>query len=92
MKSVGIRELKQNASAVIRRVKAGESLEVTDRGLPVARIVPIARPDDLIERLHAEGRVVRPGGNLTEFPPPLVLPKGRPLPSQILAAMRDHER
>lgn len=38
--SVGIRELKQNASAVIARVRSGETLVVTDRGVPVARIIP----------------------------------------------------
>lgn len=40
-KSVGIRELKQNASAVVARVRAGDSLVVTDRGVPVARLVPL---------------------------------------------------
>ena len=40
-KSVGIRELKQNASAVVAKVRAGDSLLVTDRGVPVARLVPL---------------------------------------------------
>jgi prevent-host-death family protein len=38
---VGIRDLKQNASQVVARVRAGDSLVVTDRGVPVARIIPI---------------------------------------------------
>lgn len=37
---IGIRELKTHLSALLRRVKSGESLTVTDRGTPVARIVP----------------------------------------------------
>lgn len=41
MAQVGIRELKQNASAVVARVEDGESLEVTVQGRPVARLVPI---------------------------------------------------
>lgn len=45
MHSVGIRALKQNASAVIARVANGESIEVTDRGRPVARIVPLREQD-----------------------------------------------
>jgi prevent-host-death family protein len=35
---VGIRELKQNPSAAIARVKAGEEITVTERGEPVARL------------------------------------------------------
>jgi len=38
---VGIRELRQSASQVIRRVQAGETVEVTVQGRPAARIVPI---------------------------------------------------
>src|SRR5207244_1156571 len=36
MASVGIRELRQRASELLRRVAAGETIEVTDRGRPVA--------------------------------------------------------
>jgi prevent-host-death family protein len=52
MEQVGVRELKQNASRVLDRVKAGESLEVTERGRPVARLTPIdlgTDPDLLVE-------------------------------------------
>jgi len=41
MSAVGLRELRQNASAVIRRVEAGEEVEVTVQGRPAAVIVPI---------------------------------------------------
>jgi prevent-host-death family protein len=92
MASVGIRELKQNASAVIRRVKAGESVEVTEHGQPVALLVPIPETNDLIERLIAEGQAARPSGNLSELPPPPAPPKGRPLPSAILAELRAGDR
>lgn len=40
----GIRELKAHLSAYLREVKAGETVVVTDRGRPVARIVPVGRP------------------------------------------------
>lgn len=40
MASVGIRELRQNLSKYLELVKAGENLLVTDRGEPVARLVP----------------------------------------------------
>ncbi|HUX65729.1 MAG TPA: type II toxin-antitoxin system prevent-host-death family antitoxin [archaeon] len=39
---VGVRELRQNASGVLRDVKAGVSVEITEHGRPIARIIPIA--------------------------------------------------
>jgi prevent-host-death family protein len=92
MTAVGIRELKQNASAVIRRVKAGESIEVTERGQPVARLVPIREPVDVIEQLIAEGRAARPVGSLDDVPAPITLPKVRPSPSTVLAELRVQKR
>ena len=56
MERVGIRDLKQHASAVIRRVSAGEEVEVTDRGRPVARIVPLPATDEY-QRLIAAGEL-----------------------------------
>jgi prevent-host-death family protein len=44
MERIGLRELRQNASRYIARVARGETVEVTQRGRLVARIVP-ARPD-----------------------------------------------
>jgi len=41
MDRVGVRELRQHASRYLARVANGETLEVTDRGRPVARLVPI---------------------------------------------------
>ncbi len=41
MESVGIRELKQNASEVVARAEAGETITITVQGRPVAKIVPI---------------------------------------------------
>ena len=43
MKSVGIRELKQNASQVLAQVENGESFIVTVQGREVGRIVPAVR-------------------------------------------------
>src|SRR5260370_21931035 len=55
MEKVGIRELRQNASAGLRRVAAGEVVEGTDRGRALARIVPMHEASRL-EQLQAEGR------------------------------------
>lgn len=60
VKQVGIRELNQHASRVIDRVRNGEVIEVTDRGRPVARVVPITDTRGLLGRLVEEGRAVPP--------------------------------
>ena len=45
MRSVGVRELKQHTSRVLRRVREkGEQIEVTYRGRAVARLIPVPRP------------------------------------------------
>jgi prevent-host-death family protein len=44
MISIGIRELKQNPSAIVARVERGESLTITVQGRPAAQIVPLAGP------------------------------------------------
>lgn len=54
--TVGVRELRQNLSVYLERVKKGEALTVTDRGKEVAILRPMPKSDDLIERLVAEGR------------------------------------
>jgi prevent-host-death family protein len=57
MDRIGVRELRQHASRYLARVVNGETFEVTDRGRPVARLVPIHAEtwDDLI----AAGKVTR---------------------------------
>ena len=91
MKQVGVRELRQQASQWLRRVAAGESFEVTDRGRPVALLVPVPEREG-IEALVASGRA-RPGeGHLTQLGPPLPLPEGARPPSEVLERLRADER
>lgn len=61
---MGIRDLKQNASAVVKRVKAGEAITITERGVPVAKLVPI--PDDKYLELVQEGAII-PGRGYFDF-------------------------
>ena len=71
MDRVGVRELRQNLSIYLKRVRRGESLEVTERGEPVAVLQPIARENDALSRLQARGVSIRRGaGNLADLPPP----------------------
>jgi prevent-host-death family protein len=93
MKRIGIRELKQRTSAVIRMVAAGEQVEVTDYGHPVARIVPLKAGQ--LEQLVAEGRASEPRSSLLDLVDELGLPLpadgGEPL-SVVVARLRADER
>jgi prevent-host-death family protein len=91
MTSVGVRELRQRASELLRRVEAGETIEVTDRGRPVAMLAPL--PDgDPLARLRATGDVIPAAVDLDDLPEPLPLPAGQEPPSLILARLRRDER
>lgn len=91
MDTVGIRELRQNPSAVIARVERGAVIEVTHRGRRVARITPIPEDEGTLARLVAEGSATPATLGLDDLPPPCPPTPGRPLPSEILAEMRDDE-
>jgi prevent-host-death family protein len=71
---MGIRELRDSLTSTIRRVRAGEVVEVTHDGEPVALLTPIPRTK--LERLVAEGLVTLPEG-------PLVLPEPRIAPGPL---------
>ncbi len=90
MARVGVRELRQRASELLRRVEQGETIEVTDRGRPVALLTPLPEGGNL-ERLRAAGEVESATGAIGELPPPLQS-RGQELPSQVLARLRHDER
>jgi prevent-host-death family protein len=90
MTRVGVRELRQRASALLRLVEQGETIEVTDRGRPVALLTPLPKGSAL-ERLQAAGDVDPATGDLDDLPSPLP-PRGKKLPSQVLARLRRDER
>ena len=91
MTSVGVRELRQSASELLRRVQAGEIIEITDRGRPVAVLSPLPEGGPL-ERLRAGGQIDEAVGELDELPEPMVLPAGTESPSRVLARLRLSER
>lgn len=90
MRSIGVRELRQQASRHLRAVQAGETIRVTDRGKPVAMIVPMPERTTLDE-LEANGRLTRGDGDALLVKPGPAR-KGVPPPSQVLARMRADER
>lgn len=60
MESIGLRELNQNPSKAVARVRAGVPLLVTDRGQPVLRMVPEVEHPGTLARMVAAGQARAP--------------------------------
>jgi prevent-host-death family protein len=65
MRSASISETKAKLSALLELVRAGETVTITDRGRPVARLVPAAGSEDetdeeRLARLERKGLIRRP--------------------------------
>jgi len=86
MSEVGIRALKQNASAVVADAVAGETVTITDRGRPVAQLT--ALPASRLQQLIDAGKARPPRRRIED----LGLPDAGPSLSEGLAAMRADER
>jgi len=83
---VGIRALKQNASAVVAEAARGETITISDRGRPVARMTAI--PTSRLSALLTSGRARPPRRDIRDLPEP----EDGPALSSALAAARDAER
>jgi prevent-host-death family protein len=88
--TVGIRELRQRASELLRQVERGESIEITDRGRPVALLSPLPEGNPL-QRMRLAGDIEAATGNLEDLPAPLRSSALEP-PSRVLDRLREHER
>ena len=89
MREVGIKELKRDASAIVDAVEAGETVVITRRGTPVARMGPVAAPAR-VQRLVDQGLMSGPGGP-TDVPPDvtaLVTGDGPPISQQVVEDRR----
>jgi prevent-host-death family protein len=85
MTSVGVRELRQRASELLRLVEQGETVEITDRGRPVARLTPL--PDGTpLEQIDAAS------ADIDDLPEPISLPSGVESPTAALRRLRNNER
>jgi len=89
MDSIGVRELRQHASRYLERVDAGETIQVTVRGRPVAVLAPV--PVDRWEAMIAAGEVTMPELDWRDLPPPRPQPPGVSASAR-LEEMRAHER
>jgi prevent-host-death family protein len=68
---VGVRELRQNLSVYLRRVKAGHTLDVKERGTRVAVLVPARGRSTVLERHVEAGRATAAKGDLLDLGRPL---------------------
>ena len=92
--SVGVRELRQNASVLLRRVKAGEIIEITEHGTPIAKLVAVepSKYDEYLEE-KLKARIIpakEPDMKIT-IDQILIRPGEKPL-SEILQENRDAEK
>ena len=90
---VGVRELRQNLSVYLDRVKKGETLQVTEHGQPIAQLGPRpAKPVSIVDQMTAEGRITPATFDHRKLPPPPSIPdpSGMTL-TEILLEMRDED-
>lgn len=84
MVRVGIRELKSKLSYYLAQVKQGEQVEITERGVPIAVIMPSGhREREAMQELVRRGVVTWSGGKPKGLSPRVVL-EGKPLSEIIL--------
>jgi prevent-host-death family protein len=88
---VGLREANQQFSKIVRAVRGGEEVLLTERGKPFARIVPVrrSRQEAIIRQLVKEG-LLRPAekpGIMADWKPRRI--RGGVLTTQILREERD---
>lgn len=88
MERIGVRELRQHASRYLDLVKRGETVEVTERGKLIARLVPPAESQTTRERLIADGRLV-PARHELRLPEPVRPPNRAGSTEEILESLRE---
>jgi prevent-host-death family protein len=90
--AVDLQDLRHHTSEVLARVQHGETIDVTEHGRLIARIVPVGerRPTPVLAHLDESGRATlarRPG-----YRPQMRPSDGADRLSGTLAALRDEER
>ncbi len=85
---VGVRELRQNLSQYVKRVKAGEAFVVTERGREVARVTPSGPRDSALARLAAIRGATLPVTDLAKLRP-RAKPATGPSSSDVVRELRE---
>ena len=82
---IGIREIRQDASIILARVEEGEEFIITNRGVPVARLLPVEVDENaLIEEMIANGDIIEAEGNLWDLPLPTLKLTGKSATQQLI--------
>jgi len=85
--SVGVRQLRQDASGVLKLVKAGQKITVTEHGRAVAELSPITNPS--LQDYISAGVITPASRNYnSKIDKPLPLPKGVDLVAELLSERR----
>jgi prevent-host-death family protein len=92
MKRIGVRELRQNASKHLQLVQNGETIEITDRGRPIALLVPVPSESSPVDTLERQGRLGPEVEDVLELGAPLAPVADRARPSEVIKQMRDDAR
>src|ERR1700750_2662156 len=90
-KRIGVRELRQHASLYVDLAEKGYTVDITNRGRLVARLVPVQDRDTPLGRPLAPG-ITAPAedpGALLDVEPYPAITDGRPTASEILLQMRE---
>jgi prevent-host-death family protein len=91
METIGLRELNQNPSKAVARVRAGATIVVTDRGKPVLRMIPEAEHPGTLQRMLAAGEAKAPADQGMPDLIPELAPDVESL-SDLLIADREKDR
>jgi prevent-host-death family protein len=87
---VGVRELRQSASQILDQVKDGVVFEITEHGVPVARLIPITK--SLYEEYVAAGLIIQSQNPIQEFKMPTYKLKGKKTSTELLMEIRAEAR
>ena len=90
MSRIGIRELNQQTSLVLERVRRGEVFTITDHGEPVARLVPVGDTRSVMDSLIAAGKAI-PRRRRGPLPRPIAFGPPEVDSTDVVRAMRDEE-
>jgi prevent-host-death family protein len=89
VEQIPVRTLNQDTAGVLARVEGGETVEITSRGRPIARIVPVAA--NTMADLVASG-VVLPPTISGPIPMPTVPAEPGQEAGELISRLRDEER
>lgn len=88
-----MRELRQNLSVYVQSLRStGQAYEVTERGEPVARLMPLEGRGTHVEQMMADGRIAPGSRPIAEVPRPLRRSTGPTLSALLSEQREEHSR